>query len=315
MKLSRVLSALRGIPDTIREERWLQQIRTIRPTDFVLDIGSGGNPDLRANVLCDKFLSDGAERHGTPVVVDRPFVAGDVERLPFRDGSFDYVILSHVLEHLPDPERAISELQRVARRGYIETPGAVFERLYGYPFHRWMVSVQDDTLVLEAKTKALCDPELRDWFDRMHATLGTGGKFWAQRRRLDMYTCYEWEGEIRFRLDRPSGSFPGADDPEGLIQGRVDEAEPAPVRLAGDGGPLWHTQQWFSRRARRHSDRPWSAVEALLCCPTCRGELDQLDPSTVRCTACLGAYPVHPCGVPLLLAECRQPHLHATHAR
>jgi len=39
--------------------------------------------------------------------------AGSAERLPFADASFDVVIIKHVVEHLRDPELAISELGRI----------------------------------------------------------------------------------------------------------------------------------------------------------------------------------------------------------
>jgi SAM-dependent methyltransferase len=36
--------------------------------------------------------------------------------LPFRDDTVDFVFASHVIEHFPDPLRALSEWRRVARR-------------------------------------------------------------------------------------------------------------------------------------------------------------------------------------------------------
>lgn len=42
---------------------------------------------------------------------------GDAHRLPFPDASFDRVIASEVIEHLPDDTRAVSELARVLRPG------------------------------------------------------------------------------------------------------------------------------------------------------------------------------------------------------
>lgn len=43
-------------------------------------------------------------------------VVGDGELLPFKDGSFDYVINSHVLEHIWDVKSAIDEWMRVSRK-------------------------------------------------------------------------------------------------------------------------------------------------------------------------------------------------------
>lgn len=40
----------------------------------------------------------------------------DIGRLPFPDSSFDLVLAIEVLEHVPDPEVALTELARVARR-------------------------------------------------------------------------------------------------------------------------------------------------------------------------------------------------------
>jgi SAM-dependent methyltransferase len=41
----------------------------------------------------------------------------DICRMPFDDGSFDFVFASHVLEHVPDDEAAIAEVARVLRPG------------------------------------------------------------------------------------------------------------------------------------------------------------------------------------------------------
>ncbi len=41
----------------------------------------------------------------------------DADHLPFRDGSLDYVLASHVLEHMPDTLAALREWDRVVRPG------------------------------------------------------------------------------------------------------------------------------------------------------------------------------------------------------
>lgn len=55
-----------------------------------------------------------AERHPTV-----RFVTGNIEALPFEDGSFDIVVCTHTLEHVQDLPRAVQELRRVARRQLI----------------------------------------------------------------------------------------------------------------------------------------------------------------------------------------------------
>ncbi len=44
-------------------------------------------------------------------------LVGDVTRLPFPDGSFDRIIASEVLEHVPDDAAALAELRRVLAPG------------------------------------------------------------------------------------------------------------------------------------------------------------------------------------------------------
>jgi SAM-dependent methyltransferase len=44
------------------------------------------------------------------------FVTGRGEELPFADGEFDLVAAIETLEHVPDPQRTLAEMARVARR-------------------------------------------------------------------------------------------------------------------------------------------------------------------------------------------------------
>ncbi len=47
------------------------------------------------------------------------FTIGDAERLGYRDNSFDIVICTEVLEHLPNPKKALNEIHRVSKLGGI----------------------------------------------------------------------------------------------------------------------------------------------------------------------------------------------------
>jgi len=44
-------------------------------------------------------------------------VEGDIEAMPFADGSFRTVVCTEVLEHLPSPEDALREIHRVLQPG------------------------------------------------------------------------------------------------------------------------------------------------------------------------------------------------------
>lgn len=44
------------------------------------------------------------------------FLVGDAEKLPFSDNTFDLVVSSHVLEHLPDFDQGLREIMRVTKR-------------------------------------------------------------------------------------------------------------------------------------------------------------------------------------------------------
>ncbi len=51
------------------------------------------------------------------------FKLGDAENLPFKDGSFDAVICRHLIWTLPNPEKAIGEFVRVARKKVVIIDG------------------------------------------------------------------------------------------------------------------------------------------------------------------------------------------------
>ncbi len=55
---------------------------------------------------------------------------GSVLELPFRDGSFDVVLSTEVIEHTEDPRAALAELARVVRPGgrlVVTTPGRLWQ--------------------------------------------------------------------------------------------------------------------------------------------------------------------------------------------
>ncbi|HYR84152.1 MAG TPA: class I SAM-dependent methyltransferase [Terriglobia bacterium] len=120
-----------------------------KPGERVLDIGSGGDPFPHATVLMDQHIETTVHRADTLVTNGKPFLLADIHSLPFCTGSFDYVFCSHLLEHVADPIRACSEMMRVGRRGFIETPTFAKDMLFAWAagMHKWHVAAIADTLV------------------------------------------------------------------------------------------------------------------------------------------------------------------------
>jgi len=69
------------------------------------------------NIGCGRFKVNGVNLdHDISV---EPDVLADFHNLPFRDNSFDYIVAFDVLEHTYNPDKLISEIKRVSRKGYI----------------------------------------------------------------------------------------------------------------------------------------------------------------------------------------------------
>jgi len=162
---------------------------------LVLEVGSGGNPYPRANVLLDAYL-DTRERHWVPLTSDRPTVLGFVENLPFKDQAFDFVIAAHVLEHSADPERFIAELQRVAKAGYIEVPDALMERINPYMDHRLEITCRNNKLIIRKKQSWQHDPEVVELYeDRVKRVLTTE---LIPRHPFEFHVRYYWNNKISY---------------------------------------------------------------------------------------------------------------------
>tara|TARA_B100000029_G_scaffold474766_1_gene517418 strand:+ start:219 stop:860 length:642 start_codon:yes stop_codon:yes gene_type:complete len=83
-------------------------------------------------------------------------------KLPFKDKEFDYVILSHVLEHVPNLLEFVSEIERIAKAGYIELPTKLNDNLvFGCDEqdigHKWWFEFDDNNsqLLYTEKVNAL----------------------------------------------------------------------------------------------------------------------------------------------------------------
>jgi SAM-dependent methyltransferase len=78
-----------------------------------LDVGCGRRPYEKT------FFADASTYIGTDYLSDRsrPDVVCSALDLPFLDNHFDTVVSTEVLEHVPDPLRAMREMERVLKPG------------------------------------------------------------------------------------------------------------------------------------------------------------------------------------------------------
>lgn len=135
---------------------------------IVLDVGSGDKPHWRADVLLERFIDDshGGQRSGAARArVDRPTFEADAAAMPFADKVFDYVICSHVLEHVERPDLVVAEMVRVAKAGYIEVPEAASAKIVDFPSHLWWVTYEDNALVFTAKSTPYFDADIDRYLD------------------------------------------------------------------------------------------------------------------------------------------------------
>lgn len=139
-----------------------ERITSIKPTDRVLEIGPGSTPYFRSDVLLEMEFDDHAEYerqfgHADKLVTDKQvvFYKGDV--FPFKDNEFDYVICSHVLEHVPDVPKFLSEVFRVAPKGYFEFPLMYYEYLYNIDAHISFLRFDKGTLYYMPKKNTAID--------------------------------------------------------------------------------------------------------------------------------------------------------------
>jgi len=114
----------------------------------ILDIGCGYTANENATTLCD--VIDLQDQYP-----DKKFVKLDSKNLPFTDKEFDFVIASHVLEHVENPEFFIEELQRISNRGYIEVPTTLEDNLVfeNKKDHLWHINFDDDNKKLNINKK------------------------------------------------------------------------------------------------------------------------------------------------------------------
>jgi ubiquinone/menaquinone biosynthesis C-methylase UbiE len=105
----------------VLRDRWVRaQARSVPPGSAVLDLGAGSAPYRADFAHCDYRTHDFARLdpdqllHGGYGKID---IVADATAIPEPDASFDVVLCTEVLEHVPEPMRVIGEIARLLRPG------------------------------------------------------------------------------------------------------------------------------------------------------------------------------------------------------
>ena len=153
----------------------------------ILDIGCGYRAHPYASVIADvQDLSNHYE--------GKKFIKINEKKLPFKDKEFDFVIASHVIEHVEDFEFFINELERISPKGYIELPSRLGDNLVfeNKTDHIWWFVYDDiNNKLLASKKNQLVEPFL---------TVSTA-KLFEKIFRESLVIELTWDKKIDYQID------------------------------------------------------------------------------------------------------------------
>jgi len=271
----------------------------------VLDIGGGDGPFPRADVICEKFVSDNSERTN-PIFAEQPLVVGDIENLPFADKSFDFVYCSHILEHVQNPESAVNEIVRIGKRGYIEVPSEYLETTAtSTPAHLWTIrKAEDGTLIFRKKVSGQIQPHVDDIFRNF---LWGKDKSYMAFHWKNFYTLFNigilWEKAIPIRVEKPSSETKEGGFNKGTVDS-LDQIEKSLSGISASRQALFDPRRLLKKLIQKFftdsRSRLW--LNNHLACPICKSPLKKEEINNLACPKCQGLYPVIR-SVPLLLKE------------
>jgi len=153
----------------------------------VLDIGCGYTANKHATTIADV-------QDFTDFYKGKKFIKINDKKLPFKDKEFDFVIASHVIEHIEDFEFFINELERITTKGYIELPTRLGDNLVfeNKKDHIWWF-IYDDVkeMLFASKKNQLLDPFI---------TVSTS-KMLEKMFRESMVIELTWKDKINYEIN------------------------------------------------------------------------------------------------------------------
>lgn len=147
MKLHDIFAKIRR---KIRQRRYrgIADLAGIESMDgLILDLGGGPGgffaamfPNPTRIILVDiDYKKAQLARKSQPRI---GVVAGDAEQLPFANRAMQFTVSNSVIEHVHDPDAMASEIRRVSRGYFLQTPNGYFpaetHSFIPIPFYNWI---------------------------------------------------------------------------------------------------------------------------------------------------------------------------------
>jgi len=166
---------------------YVNSILEKNPNWKILDVGCGYRANKKASVIAD--VQDFSNFYK-----GKNFVQLQGKKLPFKDKEFDFVIASHVIEHVNDFEFFIKELERVSSKGYIELPSRLADNLVfeNKKDHIWWFCFDDvNNKLIASKKNQIINPLI---------TVSIG-RVLEEIFRESFVIEIAWENKIEYKID------------------------------------------------------------------------------------------------------------------
>ncbi len=244
----------------------------ITAADLVLDVGSGSAPNPYADVLVECDPNGHQTNSGPARSNGKLLLWADAEQMPFRDGAFDVALCFHLLEHVRNPAACLDELNRVARRGYIETPNEIFDYVIPYRDHRNRVSFDGELLRILRKDRWNVERFPERYGSRrarqVFALLATNPR--------NLHVCYRWTGRIQYTIS------------DEVIQDAHPAEENAIAEENGAAAAPWLNS--LATRIVRRRKLPEERLLSILRCIGCHSSNWSSVDGTLACQRCSRVY-------------------------
>ena len=105
-----------------RRDKWIMKnAKSIPDGSMVLDVGAGSCPHKKLFSHCKYYAHDFAELSDEQIQTQDGYgqldYVSDILDIPVLDSSFDVILCTEVIEHVPDPISTIKEISRILKPG------------------------------------------------------------------------------------------------------------------------------------------------------------------------------------------------------